>query len=229
MTKGTLALSREINLHAHFKMWLETLGFRDVTVSAVDRDALNRLIEELKPRRVLISCDYYQCSTPFMIKRLLKQFPGLNIVAVSIAPYPTRLAMRFINNGAKSCVYLTDGVEQFRKGLECVRDGREFISYSVQKTIRAQYDCPKPAGELTEREIEIARLLCNGYTNKRIAENLHISIRTVTSHKSNMYRKLDVENAKELIRVVLYLGIIKQDELCFYGNGRNWSRLKPKV
>jgi DNA-binding NarL/FixJ family response regulator len=135
MTGGTLLLSRDVNLHSHYKTWLEARGFRNVTVSALDRDALNRLIDELKPRLVLVSSDFHQCSTPFMMGRLLKLYPDLNIVAVSITPYPADLAMRFIANGVRSCVCYLDGLEQFFQGLEQVRNGKVFVSRSVQERI----------------------------------------------------------------------------------------------
>ena len=152
MTRNTLVLSREVNLHSDLKAGLEALGYRDVTVSAADRETLNRLINELKPRLVLVSCDYYGCSTPFMIRRLLKLFPDLRIVAVSIGSYPNRLAVRLIDNGIKSCVCLADGVKQFVEGLKCIRDGGEFVSCSVQETIMTLDDLPDKSGELTGRE-----------------------------------------------------------------------------
>jgi DNA-binding NarL/FixJ family response regulator len=217
MTGGTLLLSRDKNLHSHYKTLLEDLGFKNVTVSAADRDALNRLIDELKPRLVLVSCDFYQCSTPFMVGRLLDLYPKLNVTAISIPPYPAGQSAQFIANGAKSCVCYADGPEQFREGLECVRDGKPFVSRSVQERIEAHFECPKPAGNLTGRETEIARLLCNGFKTKEIAATLHISDRTVHTHKTAAYRKLNVRNENELIRVALYLGIIAQDELRFYG------------
>jgi DNA-binding NarL/FixJ family response regulator len=217
MTGGTLVLSRDVKLHSHYKKWLEALGFKNVIVTALDKDALNRLIEELKPRLVLVSCDFYRCSTPFMMKELLKLYPRLNIVAVSTAPYPASRAVKFIANGVKSCVCWVDGPEQFRDGLEQIRDGKTFVSRSVQERIEARIEYPEPAGNLTGRHTEVARLVCNGFTTEEIADALNVSISTVNNHKSKIYYNLDVRNENELIRVALHLGIIEQDELNFYG------------
>jgi DNA-binding NarL/FixJ family response regulator len=211
MTGGTLALSRHVNLHSHYKTRLEALGFRNVTVTAADRDALNRLIDELKPRLVLIDCMFYQCSTPFMIGRLLKQYPGLHIAVVSAAPYPAGLAARFIANG------FTDGPEQFYEGLERVRDGKTFVSRSVQERIEASVEYPKAARDLTGRQTEVVRLLCNGFTTDEIAGTLHVSTSTVNNHKSEISYNLNVRNENELIRAALHLGIINWDELHFFG------------
>jgi DNA-binding NarL/FixJ family response regulator len=212
MTRSTLVLSREVNLHSDFKAGLEALGYRDITVTAADKEALNRLINELKPRLVLVSCDYYGCSTPFMIGRLLKLFPDLKIAAVSIGSYPNRLAVRLIDNGVKSCVCLADGVKQFVEGLKCIRDGGEFVSYSVQETIMAHDDLPDKSGELTGRETEVVRLSCEGKNDAEIAETLQVSINTVYNHKTKVNRKFDVRNVRELFEVARSLGIIDPDE-----------------
>jgi hypothetical protein len=50
---------------------------------------------------------------------------------------------------------------------------------------------------------------------------LHISDRTVETHKSDMYKALNVRNERELLRVALYLGLIKDGTPCFWG--RKWA------
>jgi DNA-binding NarL/FixJ family response regulator len=190
------------------------MGFKNVTVTAADGNELNKLINDLKPRLVLADCNFNYCATPYMMGLLLKRYPDLNIAAVSFGPYP---AHRFIDNGINSCVCYLDGHEQFFQGLESVRDGKEFVSRSVQERIEARFEYPKFSGKLTGREIEIVRLSSNGFKNKKIAETLHISVDTVYKHNTAIHKKLGVSNEKELIRVALYLGIIEKDELNFFG------------
>jgi DNA-binding CsgD family transcriptional regulator len=84
---------------------------------------------------------------------------------------------------------------------------------------------PKPSGKLTDRQIEILRLLANGFTGEEIADVLHLSHVTVENCKSEIYAALNVRNGYEAIRVALCLGIIKQEELIFFG--RNYV-LRPK-
>jgi DNA-binding NarL/FixJ family response regulator len=200
-------------------MRLEDLGFRNVAVTDADKRALNRLINELKPRLVLVDCNFYHSATPFMIRQLLKRFPHLNVAAVSIGPYLAGWAVKFIGNGVKSCVLWTDGPDQFRKGLERIRDGRTFVSRSVQERIEAMDENPKPTGNLTGRHTEVAVLVCNGSSTEQIAETLNISISTVNNHKLNIYYNLNVDNRNDLIRVALDLGIIERDGVHFYTVG----------
>ena len=60
---------------------------------------------------------------------------------------------------------------------------------------------------LTERELEIARLIAHGHDNQNIAETLKISVRTVATHVSNILRKAKVENRTQLARLMLRQGL----------------------
>jgi DNA-binding CsgD family transcriptional regulator len=64
---------------------------------------------------------------------------------------------------------------------------------------------PRPPGELSNREMEIARLVADGLTNAAVAERLFISPRTVTSHLERIYRRLEIGSRAELTRFVRQL------------------------
>jgi DNA-binding NarL/FixJ family response regulator len=221
MAGGTLLLSKSVNNHAYFKKRLEELGFRDVFVTALEKDGLNFLINELKPRIVLMSSSYYKSSTPYMMKMLLRRFPDLNIAVVSLSEYPADLAMSFINNGANSYVNFWDSADDFYLGLNRIKDGKPHIPICVQERINMRRVLPCPSLPLTEREIEVMRLMCNGFTNYEAAGELAIAERTVYRHKEDLYERLCLRNEKELIRVGLKFDVIKADELDFYG--RNYE------
>lgn len=210
-------VSRMVNLHGHIKTRLETLGFENVTVTGVEKDGLNMLINELKPRIILMGCKFYSYATPFMMADLHKCFPKQNFAALSVTGFPAKRAMDFIINGVKSYINLLEGYEQFYKGLDEIRDGKEYISPEVQGHIdKRSYQ--KASKMLTEAETEITRLLANGFKGCEVADVLHISERTVDTHKSNIFSALKVRNEVELVRMALYLKIISQDELDFYND-----------
>ena len=225
MAGGTLLVSRAVKLHADYKKMLEELGFKDVSVTSADKDGLNMLINELKPRLLIVGSGFYKSATPYMMALLKRRFKDLNIAAVSINDYPADLAMKFVINGINSYLNYFDGKSQFYKGLDCMREGKQFISSSVQECIDNRRELPPVSSELTERQIEVLRLLCNGFTTVEIADELFISKRTVEYHKAELFNNFGTRNENELIRVALYLGLIKIDELEFYG-GNFTLRLK---
>ena len=226
MSGGTLIVSRAVNLHALFIKRLEVLGFDNVNATDVEKDDLNMLISDLKPDILILGSMFYQCCTPYMTADLHRRFPKLNIAAVSLFCYPDDLAMYFIINGARSYVSFWEGDKQFYKGLEIIRQGREYISPEVQRRIDERSEYPEPTGKLTGRQIEIIRLVANGFTGKEIARTLNISERTVDNSKSEIYTAMNVRNENEAIRVAIYLGIIRSEELHFFS--RDYV-LKPKV
>ena len=225
MEGGTLVVSRAELLHTQIKKRLEEVGFENLTITGTDKDGLNLLIGELKPCLVIMEPNFYQSATPYMVRFILRRFKGINIAVVSTIPYPADRAMSFIVSGVKSYITVYDGIEQFYEGLICIREGKSFISPSVRERIEIRNELPRPANDITDRELEVLRLVCNGFTGREIADVLAVSLRTVNFHKQEMYRNFNVRNECELIRVADYLKLIKEDELHFYG--RNYE-LSPK-
>jgi DNA-binding CsgD family transcriptional regulator len=89
------------------------------------------------------------------------------------------------------------------------------------------YD-PYPTGILTDRQIEIVRLVANGFTGAEIADTLHISERSVDSRKSEIYTALNVRNENEVIRAAICLEFIKPEELHFFGRDYELKPLPEK-
>jgi DNA-binding CsgD family transcriptional regulator len=156
-----------------------------------------------------------------MMGRLLRDMPKLNIAAFSWGDFPDDLAMWFIFHGVKSYVNFRDGYIEFKRGLQKIQSGTPYCSRSVQERIELRIEQPKPTLDITGREKEVLHLLCNGYTTGEIGDTLHISKRTVESHKTDIYAIYHVRNERELLRVAYYLDLFDKHELCFYG--RNWE------
>jgi len=212
-------VSRSVKNHAHLKQRLEELGFKNVTLTALEKDGLNFLIRDMEPDLLMMAARFYDGETPFLMGELKKTFPKLTMAALSIEKYPEELAMSFIFNGVKSYVTAFDGMEQWYEGLEAIRKGRKYVSPSVQERIAMRQVEPEPAGKVTAHLKEVMRLMCCGYKDIEIAEALHISRRTVTTHKTEIFRTLNVRSVRELIIKVLKLNMFTLDEISFYPKG----------
>jgi DNA-binding NarL/FixJ family response regulator len=69
---------------------------------------------------------------------------------------------------------------------------------------------PKPINEcISKREREIIRLIAEGKNNREIAASLRISIKTVETHRANVMRKLEIDNAPKLVRYAIRNNIIR--------------------
>jgi len=74
MSGGTLVVSRAVNNHKYYKQRLESKGIKNVYVTDVDRDGLNSIIYEMKPDLMIMGARFYQCSTPYMMGMIKKNF-----------------------------------------------------------------------------------------------------------------------------------------------------------
>jgi DNA-binding NarL/FixJ family response regulator len=212
----------------HYRKEFTSLGFRDVTVTTADKEPLNRLIGELKPRLLIIGANFHLCSTAYMMGLLLEKFPYLNIAAIAMSDYPADYMADFIESGVNSSICYLDGIEQFYEGLDCIRDGKSFISESVLKRIALRDEMSKGTLRLEPQQKEITKLTCNGLTGDEIGFFLDISHRTVKNQKTKIFAVFHVRNEKELIGVAIHLKVVDPKDLYFRAHDFVWTPEKEK-
>jgi len=208
-------VSRAVNNHNYFKERLESKGVKNVHVTAVEKDGLNTIIADMKPDLLIMGARFYQCSTPYMMGLMRKNFPGLNMAALCFDEYPVDLGMYFILNGVNSYFNMFESIEHFNVGLERILDGKEYISKNVKERIKIRKTLPFPARELPQKHIEVIRCICNGFLKNEIADILYLSERTIDTYREEIYRCLNVRKGEELFRAALRLNIITEEELIF--------------
>jgi len=234
MIPSTLLVTRSRNLHSHYKMRLEELGFRNVHVTSEEKDSLNTVINDLKPRLVLLGSCFYKAGTPYMMGQLLQRFPKLNIAIINVHQFPDDFAPFFIWQGAKSYIDAEQGTEEFYLGLDKVLHGDEYISPNIRK-ILLNTEFPEINDKADKRQLEVLMMLSNGIIPVRIGEQLHISKRTVDWHIEELKKVFCVQNREELISMAFYLDVITKDDLCFFDrNARHkalpkWAIAKQKT
>ena len=217
MAGETLILCRENKLHNYYLERLKEKGFTNMTITDVDKDGLNNLIRELKPKLVLVEANFYECCTPYMMSELLNEFPDLNIVAVNVYKYPDNIAKGFIINGCKSYVNMLEGIEEFRNGLEKVKNGKKYVSPNVKALLELLPFLPDPAYTITPKQEAITRLMCCGFKDSDITDILFMSRTTLHTHKNEIMKLLNISNNPLMVfKSAIELGIVNKDELNFY-------------
>jgi DNA-binding NarL/FixJ family response regulator len=150
--------------------------------------------------------------------QLHNEFPGIKMAAVCLGEYPADIAMYFILNGITSYLNSSEGFDQFYKGLGVVAKGGEYVSPAVNERIKLRFihGKPKPAGKISDRHLQVIRLICSGFKDWEIAEVLALSRNTIVNHKTDVFTSLNVRSPIELVRAALILEIIRLEELFFY-------------
>ncbi|MDR2792522.1 MAG: hypothetical protein LBB61_02490 [Treponema sp.] len=98
---GTPVIRRAKNMLPVCKYYLKAVGFQNAVLTSEEIDSLNFVINEQKLRLVFIERCFYEAVTPYMIGRLLRDFPKLRLVAFSIGEFPDDLTMWFYFHGVK--------------------------------------------------------------------------------------------------------------------------------
>jgi DNA-binding NarL/FixJ family response regulator len=96
--------------------------------------------------------------------------------------------------------------EELFQAIEDVMAGNRFISGSIDRVALTEFTFDD--AELTAREKEVLQLICEGMTNAAVSETLFISPHTVTRHRANLMKKLNVHNRVELVKVASSRGLI---------------------
>jgi DNA-binding NarL/FixJ family response regulator len=231
---GTLVVSRAIKLFPCIKKRFEDLGFKDVEITGEEKDSLNMVINELEPHLVLVGSGFYHAGTPYMMGRLLKRFPKLNIAAVSTGEYPDSLAVWFIWRGVRSYVNLLEGPEEFYPGLEEIRQGKSYIAPRVRYLMDGFTEWPKTPDSITKRQMEVLILICNGFIPDSIGWTLHISRSAVNFHLNELYNTFHAGSREELIKTVFALKLVTDKDLIFHDRRKEitlpeWAAVKQKI
>ena len=233
MEGGTLFISRNTNIFSLVKSVFDDYGFKGVISIEYEKDDLDTLLNELKPKYVFIHSEFYSCVTPYMIGRLIKKFPKLKINIVNFCIFPVSIAAQFILYGANSYLDFNDGFDEIKKGLEIIQSGKEYYSQKIKQEIDLSNDNMVSTKDTTNREKYVLLLLCNGFIEDQIVEIIKRSRRTVDTHINNLYKKLGVNKRIDLLRKALFLGLMKIEELGFHGtditkNERHEGKLRTR-
>ena len=211
----TLFVSRAVKLHNDYKQQLEGLGFRNVTVTTVEKDGLNLLIDELKPRLLMMCSNFYDIATPYMMGQLVKTYPKMNTAAVSFENYSLSRAAYFIFHKVKSYADRWEGTEEFNKGMKLIRDGEKYISPMLNKVIN-DMEWPDVNNKMTKRLLECLLMLCCGYRVKRMCDTMHLTKSTVEIHLKRLYRAFNVEGREEMVALAWRMHLVSDDDLKFF-------------
>jgi DNA-binding NarL/FixJ family response regulator len=116
--------------------------------------------------------------------------------------------------GAAGYVLKRAAAKELVGAIEAVQRGESYLDPALTRTLISDYvrkvdRADMAVDALTERELEVLRLVAEGLTNRQIALKLNISIKTVQSHRANLMDKLDLHDRTELVRYAIRRGLIK--------------------
>jgi DNA-binding NarL/FixJ family response regulator len=162
--------------------------------------------EQLKPEICIVDLDMPIMNGLQASELLLKKYEGIKIIILTMHK-ENSIIKRIKCMGVKGYVLKTCDSDELLFAIKHVLKGKTYYSeeiiseeFSAQETESSEM---AKISQLTKRELEIVKLLCDGLSNTKIAERLFLSPSTVDNHRTNIMRKLDVHNVVELTRFCL--------------------------
>jgi two-component system response regulator NreC len=144
---------------------------------------------------------------------LKKQLPKTAILILTMHDDEEYL-FRAIQAGASGCVLKSAPHDELISAIKSVYNGNAYLNPSATKRLMDEYlDNVKQGSTdmyqlLSDREKEVLTLVAKGYSNKEIAEQLIISVKTVETHKGNLMEKLQMKTRPELVTYALKKGLL---------------------
>ncbi|MFN5479950.1 MAG: response regulator [Chitinophagaceae bacterium] len=161
-------------------------------------------ISELRPDIAILDINIHPFSGIEAAKMIKKLAPGTKIIGVSMHNQPS-FAKKMIRNGAMGYVTKSSNKSEMYEAIRAVMKGEKYICTEIQRNITNQLlmgEDDNKISKLTEREIEIIKMIKNGSTNKEIAEALFLSPRTVETHRARILKKLGLKNSLSLVKYI---------------------------
>lgn len=169
------------------------------------RQALDSVVA-LKPDLVLADISLPGKNGLELVKDFQALLPGLPILVISMHD-ESLYAERVLRAGGRGYIMKQEGGRKLMQAIRQVLNGQIYVSEKMGALIleifsgrRAGAEAASPVENLTDREFEVFQLISEGRGTREIAEQLHLSVKTVDVHRTNIKTKLKLKSASELIR-----------------------------
>jgi len=174
-----------------------------------------RLTSVLNPDLILMDIEMPEMSGIQASQEIKKSHPQIKIIIVSMHN-EKQLIKKLIDQGADGYLLKNSSQIEVMDAIEKVLNNQIYLSQDVTLSLldksqnKSSHNSDVTTiAQLTEREIEILKLVAQGMTNKEVGDSLNISHRTVDTHRTNLMKKLDVTNVAGLIRFAFKNGLIQ--------------------
>lgn len=187
---------------------LESSPWLEITGEASDGEEALAMVKKFHPQLAIVDLTMPKMDGLVLTEKIREETPETDVLILTMH-YDDELARDALRCGARGYVVKTDADQELIAAVERIRQHGTFFTARLAESMRDVYvrdpsEDPITLGTgLTPRETEIVRLVAEGKSNKEVADSLHVSIRTVESHRNHVMRKMKFSGLPELVRFAI--------------------------
>lgn len=209
--------------HTMVRKGLKSLIEKETTIKVVGEanngQEVLQLVEKVHPHVIVMDISMPILNGIDTTMKIKKQSPNINILMLSRYDAPEYI-FHALKAGASGYLVKKSAPSELIIAIQSIYKGESYLSSCVSKVLIDNYTKTvetlsriKKKEVLSDREIEVLKLLTKGNSTKELAKLLYISVNTVATHRRNIMKKLNVHSISQLIRYAIRAGIIDIEEV----------------
>ena len=195
-------------VRAGLRLLLEAEPGHEVVAEAATAEDALRYVRAHRPSVLVLDLNMPGRPTLEMIPEIAEAAPETAVVVLTMQEDPA-FARHALRAGAIGYVLKEAADEELLQAVRLAAEGQTYLNPRLGARLAAEP--PSPAGppdDLTDREVEVLRLIALGHTNSEIAAQLFLSVRTIESHRAHIQQKIRRTSRAELVQYALEHGFV---------------------
>ncbi len=191
---------------------LEKQPDMEVVAEAEEGRTAVRLVRELVPNVVIMDVSMPDLNGMEATRRIVAEFPNVKIIALSMHS-DSLFVTEMLRSGASGYLLKDCAFEELERAIRTVMANKTYLSPSISGVVVDDYLHRLSKADfsnsevLSDREREVLQLVAEGKSTKQIALKLHISTKTVETHRRQVMNKLDIHTVAELTKYAIRKGL----------------------
>ena len=178
----------------------------EVVAEASDIDSARRYVRGHHPAVLVLDLNMPGGSSLEAIPEIREESPATQIVVLTMQQEPA-FARQALVAGALGYVLKEAADDELVEAVRRAAAGESYLNPRLGARLAAEPP-PGPPDDLSDREVDVLRLIALGHTNAEIAEQLYLSVRTVETHRAHIQQKLRLTTRAELVGYALERGLV---------------------
>jgi len=149
-------------------------------------------------------------------RRIAEAHPHIRVLILSVHT-GEEYVLQALRAGAAGYLVKDSGADELAMAVRAVASGRTYLSpqvsrHVIDRYLERQQDMQTPFELLTPRQREILQMIAEGATTRDMARRLHLSVKTVDTHRTQLMDRLDIHDVAGLVRYAIRTGLIDSEK-----------------